>query len=82
MKQTDLRVPQFWDCLLYTSRGGSGEFAADEALSVSGQIEQAKKRVGKKIKNGKYIAYFQAFTNTYAPVSYTHLFLSSSTTNM
>lgn len=46
---------------------GSGEFA--ERGSVAEQLEKAKARVGKKIKNGKYIAYFQAFTNTYAPVA-------------
>ena len=37
-------------------------------LSITEQIEQGKKRVENKIKSGKYIAYFQAFTNTYAPV--------------
>lgn len=47
---------------------GSGEFA--EKGSVPEQLENAKARVSKKIKNGKYIAYFQAFTNTYAPVAH------------
>ena len=37
-------------------------------MSITEQIENGKKRVEKKIKSGKYIAYFQAFTNTYAPV--------------
>ena len=45
---------------------GSGEFA--EKGDVARQLENAKLRVGKKLKNGKYMAYFQAFTNTYAPV--------------
>lgn len=45
---------------------GSGEFA--EKGDIAQQLEKAKTRVGQKIKNGKYIAYFQAFTNTYAPV--------------
>ena len=45
---------------------GSGEFA--EKGSVSQQLENAKLRVSQKLKDGKYIAYFQAFTNTYAPV--------------
>ncbi len=45
---------------------GSGEFA--EKGSVSQQLENAKSRVAQKIRNGKYIAYFQAFTNTYATV--------------
>ena len=45
---------------------GSGEFA--EKGSVALQLQNAKARVSQKIKEGKYIAYFQAFTNTYAPV--------------
>ncbi len=53
---------------IFCSKGGSGEFAEDAALSVTEQIERGKKRVERKIKDGKYIAYFQAFTNTYAPV--------------
>lgn len=55
---------------IFCSEGGSGEFSEDSTKSVTEQIELAKKRVGKKMKKGKYIAYFQAFTNTYAPVSY------------
>lgn len=53
---------------IFCSRGGSGDFAEDVSLSVEQQIEQGKKRVSGKINDGKYIAYFQAFTNTYAPV--------------
>lgn len=53
---------------IFCSRGGSGDFAEDAGLSITEQIENGKKRVAKKIKDGKYIAYFQAFTNTYAPV--------------
>ena len=53
---------------IFCSEGGSGYFAESAALSVTEQIERGKKRVAKKIKSGKYIAYFQAFTNTYAPV--------------
>ena len=34
------------------------------------QIEQAKAKVADKIKDGRYIAYFQAYTNTYAPAEY------------
>ncbi len=37
-------------------------------MSITQQIERGKEQVRKKIKNGRYIAYFQAFTNTYAPV--------------
>lgn len=45
---------------------GSGDFAAC-GTSVAEQIELAKQRVSFKIKNGKFIAYFQSYTNTYAP---------------
>ncbi len=54
---------------IFCSEGGSGDFAGDRALSVTQQLESAKALVSDKIKDGKYIAYFQAFTNTYAPVS-------------
>lgn len=53
---------------IFCSRGGSGEFAESKEKSVTQQIDNGKKRVEKKIKDGKYIAYFQAFTNTYAPL--------------
>ena len=53
---------------IFCSRGGSGEFAESAEKSVTQQIDDGKKRVEKKIKDGKYIAYFQAFTNTYAPL--------------
>lgn len=55
---------------IFCSGGGSGEFAQRKCGSIVRQIELAKERVHLKIKNGKYIAYFQAFTNTYAPVEY------------
>lgn len=55
---------------IFCSAGGSGDFAASRFLSVSDQIEEAKDRINKKIKSGKYIAYFQSFTNTYAPAEY------------
>lgn len=53
---------------IFCSMGGSGDFAQSRNLSVTEQIEKAKSLVEKKISNGKYIAYFQAFTNTYGPV--------------
>jgi len=55
----------------FCSAGGSGEFAASRRLSIREQIEEAKLRIrGKLPKNGEvgYLAYFQAFTNTYAPI--------------
>ncbi len=54
---------------IFCSGAGSGEFAQDRMESIALQIAKAKERVAGKIKEGKYIAYFQAFTNTYAPVS-------------
>lgn len=53
---------------IFCSGAGSGEFAGDRTMSVTQQIELGKEKVAGKIKDGRYIAYFQAFTNTYAPV--------------
>ena len=53
---------------IFCSAGGSGDFAQSRDISITEQIEKGKTLVSKKIKDGKYIAYFQAFTNTYAPV--------------
>ena len=50
--------------------GGSGEFAADRNVSVSEQIEEAKRRIQSKTDCKKFIAYFQPFTNTYADADY------------
>lgn len=54
---------------IFCSAGGSGEFAEDPSLGITEQIERGKNRVASKIRSGKYIAYFQAYTGTYAPVS-------------
>lgn len=51
---------------IFCSAGGSGDFAPDACLKVDEQIEQAKLRVAGKYSGSRYIAYFQAFTNTYA----------------
>lgn len=53
---------------IFCSGAGSGEFAGDCRMRITQQIEKGKERVAGKIKDGRYIAYFQAFTNTYAPV--------------
>lgn len=55
---------------IFCSEGGSGDFAASASLGISEQIKQAKARISGKATCTHYIAYFQAFTNTYAPVSY------------
>ena len=53
-------------CIFCSALGG-GEFA-EHGTNIPEQLELAKRRVDAKNKNGKYIAYFQSFTNTYAPV--------------
>ncbi len=53
---------------IFCSEGGSGDFAEDPALSIAEQIDRGRDRVADKIKDGRYIAYFQAYTGTYAPV--------------
>ena len=58
---------------IFCSAGGSGDFAQPPGISVTMQIEKAKARVEKKLKKNKphlYIAYFQSYTNTYAPAEY------------
>ena len=52
---------------IFCSGSGSGDFAVC-GNSVTKQLEKAKARVESKSRSGKYIAYFQAFTNTYAPI--------------
>ena len=55
---------------IFCSEGGSGDFASNYDNSISAQIASAKERILKKTNCKKFIAYFQAYTNTYAPVSY------------
>ena len=53
-------------CIFCSALGG-GEFA-EHGTNILLQLEKAKARVAGKIKDGKYIAYFQSFTNTYGPI--------------
>lgn len=58
---------------IFCSQGGSGDFAAPRQTAVSRQIEQAMAQVKRKMPDGSqdsYIAYFQSYTNTYAPLPY------------
>ena len=55
---------------IFCSAGGSGDFAGDRRLSIQEQLFQAKQLVSRKHTGSSYIAYFQAYTNTYAPVNY------------
>ena len=52
---------------LFCSAGGSGDFAEHASLSITEQIHRGKGQTSDKWKDAAYIAYFQAFTNTYAP---------------
>ncbi|CAM2856234.1 TIGR01212 family radical SAM protein [Hathewaya histolytica] len=54
-------------CIFCSSRG-SGDFAGDRQFSIDKQFEDIKCMMNKKWKSEKYIAYFQAYTNTYAPI--------------
>ena len=58
----------FGGCI-YCSKTGSGEFGGDRLKSLTEQVSDMKKIVNKKNIPCKYIGYFQARTNTYAPVS-------------
>ena len=53
---------------VFCSARGSGDFAGDRDFSISKQFDDVKLMMEHKWKSGKYIAYFQAYTNTYAPV--------------
>ncbi len=55
---------------IFCSVGGSGDFAGNRSLSIKEQLAQGKQLVSKKYSGSSYIAYFQAYTNTYASVSY------------
>ena len=55
---------------IFCSAGGSGDFAGDRRTSITEQIEAGKAQSIRKHSGSSYIAYFQAYTNTYAPVSY------------
>ena len=60
---------------LFCGETGSGDFAAPHCGDIAVQLAQAKARISAKHHGEKYIAYFQSFTNTYAPVAYlNHLF--------
>ena len=52
---------------IFCSEGGSGDFAASSSLSVADQLAYGKGLVRPKYNGHSYIAYFQAYTNTYAP---------------
>ncbi len=54
---------------IFCSEGGSGDFAQKKTESIDKQIEAAQKQVAGKFKGDRFVAYFQSYTNTYAPVN-------------
>ncbi len=55
---------------IYCSLSGSGDFAEKAQGNIEAQLQKAMLRVKDKNKDGKYIAYFQPYTNTYADIKY------------
>ncbi|MCI8308474.1 MAG: TIGR01212 family radical SAM protein [Lachnospiraceae bacterium] len=56
---------------IFCSAKGSGDFTTGRCGSITGQIDEAILNMSPNKKcGGKYIAYFQSFTNTYAPTEY------------
>lgn len=55
---------------IFCSAGGSGDFAGSRQDSITQQIEKQAASIRQKRGVAKFIAYFQAYTNTYAPVNY------------
>lgn len=53
---------------IYCSERGSGDFAGDRNFSISYQFDDIRSMMNKKWKSGKYIAYFQAYSNTYGDI--------------
>ena len=54
----------------FCSAGGSGDFAADRKKTIAEQLSEAKMRIAAKTNAKHFIAYFQAYTNTYADIPY------------
>lgn len=57
---------------IFCSAGGSGDFAGDRQLSISEQIFSQEAKLRTKFPAKHFVAYFQAYTNTYAPTDYLH----------
>lgn len=55
---------------IFCSAGGSGDFAGDKSCTITEQIDEQAQRIRNKRNAEKFIAYFQAYTNTYAPTEY------------
>lgn len=55
---------------IFCSRGGSGDFIVNPQNTVTNQIDEGIEFIKKKNKSGKYMAYFQSYTNTYEKPEY------------
>jgi radical SAM protein (TIGR01212 family) len=55
---------------IYCNAKGSGTGAHLQGVSITRQIERSKDRIARRFKTNKLMAYFQSFTNTYAPVAH------------
>lgn len=55
---------------IFCSEGGSGDFAGERTHPIQQQIEEQKACLAQKFPANHFIAYFQAYTNTYAPLPY------------
>lgn len=55
---------------IFCSEEGSGDFATPAFLPITEQLTLGKAKIAHKVKSQKYIAYFQAFTNTYGPIEH------------
>ena len=55
---------------IFCSAGGSGDFAGDKTDTITQQIDKQAQRIREKRNASCFIAYFQAYTNTYAPAEY------------
>ena len=53
---------------IFCSEKGSGDFLFPSNMPIAEQFEKTKEIMSKKWKSGKYMIYFQSFTNTYAPI--------------
>ena len=62
---------------IFCSEQGSGDFAAPHCADLAAQLSRAKARVARKAPDARYIAYFQSFTNTYAPTAYLEALFSA-----
>jgi len=64
---------------IFCSQGGSGDFAPSASIDIAGQLSLGKAMIRKKAPNcRKFIAYFQAFTNTYGHIDYLqHIFMEA-----